>query len=163
LEGIYASTKKPGDPDISFTIEEEENGTGRYNVIGIEGRLGQVLRNLIANASSFSKPDDTIKLNMKRRSYQGKDYIWITVDDQGPGIPKENLETIFQRFYTERPDPDAFGKNSGLGLSISRQIIEAHEGKIWAENRQDPTSGDTLGARFVVLLPTKKQRESMYS
>ena len=79
-------------------------------------------------------------------------HLLITVEDDGPGIPEENLETIFQRFYTSRPKGTSFGNNSGLGLSISRQIVEAHHGKIWAENRTD---GDqVVGARFSIVLPS---------
>lgn len=162
MEGIYANTRKDDGPIISFHVTEPEIGTGRYNVIGIESRLGQVIRNLIANAQSFSQARSKIELNMKCKVHLGKEYIWITVDDEGPGIPVDNLETIFNRFYTERPDPEEFGKNSGLGLSISRQIVEAHEGNIWAENRVDDTTGAIIGARFVVIIPTKKQREGAH-
>ena len=75
-----------------------------------------------------------------------------TVDDDGPGVPPDNLETIFERFYTSRPKGAAFGHNSGLGLSIARQIVEAHGGRIWAENRED-ASGRVTGARFAVEFP----------
>ncbi len=76
----------------------------------------------------------------------------MTVEDEGPGIPPDNLETIFNRFYTERPAESDFGKNSGLGLSIARQIVEGVGGRIWAENRLGPVD-KTAGARFVVELP----------
>jgi two-component system sensor histidine kinase ChvG len=78
--------------------------------------------------------------------------VVVRVEDNGPGVPPENLETIFQRFYTARPKGAAFGANSGLGLSIARQIVEAHAGRIWAENRTGP-DGRVAGARFVVSLP----------
>jgi two-component system sensor histidine kinase ChvG len=78
--------------------------------------------------------------------------VTATVDDVGPGIPPDNLETIFERFYTSRPKGAAFGHNSGLGLSIARQIVEAHGGRIWAENRQD-AAGKVAGARFAVEFP----------
>ena len=78
--------------------------------------------------------------------------VVLTVEDDGPGVPEEALERIFERFYTERPEAEAFGKNSGLGLSISRQIIAAHGGRIWAENRTG-ADGKVIGARFVVTLP----------
>jgi two-component system, OmpR family, sensor histidine kinase ChvG len=74
------------------------------------------------------------------------------VEDNGPGIPEDNLEMIFKRFYTERPVEHGFGKNSGLGLAIARQIIASHGGRIWAENRFDGI-GNRKGARFVVELP----------
>jgi two-component system, OmpR family, sensor histidine kinase ChvG len=82
-----------------------------------------------------------------------KDGRWlrIYVDDAGPGVPEDNLETIFQRFYTERPKGKAFGTNSGLGLSIVRQIIDTHKGRVWAENI--PGEGKPAGARFIVELP----------
>jgi len=112
-------------------------------VMGRDERLGQVIRNLVDNAVSFSPKDGTVTILARADS----GYAVITVDDQGPGIPSDNLETIFQRFYTERPQEHDFGKNSGLGLSIARQITEGVGGRIWAENRPDG------GARFVVELP----------
>ena len=78
--------------------------------------------------------------------------LLVTVEDEGPGIPEEKLTAIFDRFYTERPLGEQFGTHSGLGLSISKQIVEAHRGMIWAENRKD-ASGATIGARFSVRLP----------
>ena len=93
-------------------------------MIGIEGRLGQILRNLIANALSFSPPGGTITLRAGR---DGAPCV-IEVEDQGPGIPENKLDAIFERFYSERPKDEKFGTHSGLGLSISRQIAEAHGG-----------------------------------
>jgi two-component system sensor histidine kinase ChvG len=87
---------------------------------------------------------------------EGELPIRIRIEDQGPGVPPENLETVFERFYTSRPKGAAFGSNSGLGLSIVRQIVEAHGGRAWAENM---TEGDRiLGARFVVALPANGRR-----
>jgi len=80
-------------------------------------------------------------------------WLRVYVEDAGPGVPEENLETIFQRFYTQRPKGAAFGNNSGLGLSIVRQIIESHKGKVWAENIPGDRPGQVLGARFIVELP----------
>ena len=118
-------------------------------VRGLESRIGQVLANLIENAVSFSAAGAKIKLTSGR----GEDgSAWVTVEDEGPGIPPDNLESIFQRFYTERPAEEAFGRHSGLGLSISKQIVEAHGGKIYAENIGDPEAPD--GARFVLRLPS---------
>lgn len=116
---------------------------------GYEVRLAQVLDNLIANARSFSPPDGTITVRLRYEPSRAPAAL-ITVEDEGPGIPGDNLERIFERFYTSRPGAE-FGKNSGLGLSISRQIVEAHGGRIWAENREAPATG----ARFIVRLPLK--------
>jgi len=122
-------------------------------VHGLEGRLGQVFRNLISNAVSFSPPGGTINV---RASREGR-YIRIAVEDQGPGIPPGKEQDIFGRFYSERPDSEKFGTHSGLGLSISQQIVEAHRGAIYAENITAPGdkfgSEKIMGARFVVRLP----------
>ena len=117
-------------------------------VRGLESRIGQVLANLIENAVSFSESGATIQLNAGR-SEDGS--AWVTVEDQGPGIPPDNVESIFERFYTERPAEEEFGRHSGLGLSISKQIVEAHGGTIYAENIGDTESPD--GAQFVLRLP----------
>ena len=117
-------------------------------VVGLEGPFGQVFRNLIDNARSFSPPGGEVRVSLKR----GVREVLAVVEDDGPGVPEENLETVFERFYTSRPKGAAFGSNSGLGLSIARQIIAAYRGRIWAENRKDQ-GGETLGARFLVSLP----------
>ncbi len=120
-----------------------------YVVIGNDGRLGQVFTNLVDNALSFSPAGSTITL---RARPVGK-RIEITVEDEGPGIPEDKLATIFERFYSDRPATDSSrGKNSGLGLSISKEIIASHRGDIFAENRIDPATGTVKGARFVVRL-----------
>jgi two-component system sensor histidine kinase ChvG len=116
-------------------------------VSGIEGRLAQVFRNLIENALSFSPAGGVIKLAL--RETQGR--VEAVIEDSGPGIPESSLETIFERFYSERPRGEKFGTHSGLGLSISKQIVEAHAGGIRAENRYD-RDGHVLGARFIVSL-----------
>lgn len=116
-------------------------------VMGHAGRLAQVFDNLIANALSFSPVEKQIRITLESRT----DRIKIIVDDDGPGIPENRLEKIFDRFYSERPSAEDFGLHSGLGLSIARQIVESHAGTITAENRKDST-GHILGARFVVQL-----------
>lgn len=117
-------------------------------VLGTEGRLGQVLRNLISNAVSFSPAGGEIVLAAQR---QGRSVI-VMVDDQGPGIPPDKLTAIFERFYSERPKGEKFGTHSGLGLSISKQIVEAHGGTLTAENLRDE-DGRVQGARFTLTLP----------
>jgi two-component system sensor histidine kinase ChvG len=119
-------------------------------VSGIEGRLGQVFRNLINNAISFSPPGGAIRLAASRE----KSWLVITISDQGPGLPEDRVEAIFDRFYSERPRGEKFGTHSGLGLSISRQIVEAHGGTIRAENRRDD-QGRIAGASFTVSLPAE--------
>ena len=116
-------------------------------VTGLEGRLGQVFRNIIVNAMSFSPPGGRLRLTARREG----DSVVTTIEDEGPGIPPDKATAIFERFYSSRPEGETFGTHSGLGLSISRQIVEAHRGRIWAENRLDGER--VLGARFVVQLP----------
>ena len=128
-------------------------------VNGQEGPLGQVFRNLIDNARSFTPPGGTVMVSLILIVRRDGRWLRALVEDQGPGIPRDNLETIFQRFYTERPKGAAFGRNSGLGLSIARQIVEAHRGRIWAENIADPGSGDIKGARLIVELPAAKEAQ----
>jgi two-component system sensor histidine kinase ChvG len=116
-------------------------------VLGRDERLGQVFRNLIDNAASFSPAHGTVTITAGRNDIVAR----ITVEDDGPGIPPDNLESIFERFYTERPTEN-FGRNSGLGLSIARQIIEGAGGRIYAENRSTDNS-QGAGARLIVELP----------
>ncbi|HSK38450.1 MAG TPA: stimulus-sensing domain-containing protein [Arenibaculum sp.] len=117
-------------------------------VPGLEGRLVQIFQNLIANALSFSPPGGTVRLTARIV----EDMVEVTITDEGPGIPENKLDAIFDRFYTERPAGEKFGTHSGLGLSISKQIVEAHGGRIWARNRHD-RSGAVAGAMFTVCLP----------
>jgi len=117
-------------------------------VRGLEGPLAQVFRNIIENAMSFSPKGGELRICARA---EGRKAV-VTIEDQGPGVPEENLEVIFRRFYTSRPLSHGFGKNSGLGLSISRQIVEVHDGKISASNVL-AEDGHVTGARFVVELP----------
>lgn len=157
LHQIYEATRREDEAHVTLNVVRDPQAPGTdFLVNGLEGRLGQVFRNLVSNAVSFSKPGGVIEITLFRRLYQGRDVVCIVVEDSGPGIPEENLESIFQRFYTERPEGDGFGKNSGLGLSISRQIVEMLDGKIWAENRRGATGDEVTGARFVVILPALK-------
>lgn len=132
----------------------EGGGPLSFVVPGNDSRLGQVINNLIDNARSFAPADSTVRVTYRR--LRGE--VEIVVDDDGPGIRPEAFDKIFERFYTDRPN-HGFGQNSGLGLSISKQIIEAHQGRLWAENRDAVTTseddeGHVLGARFIVRLPT---------
>jgi two-component system, OmpR family, sensor histidine kinase ChvG len=140
-DGIKVHLKFEGDPR-AFVIP------------GHDSRLGQVVDNLIDNARSFSPPGGSVRITCRRIKQQE---IEIMVDDDGPGVRDDALEKIFQRFYTDRPH-QGFGQNSGLGLSISKQIVEAHDGRLWVENRVAPVSPGggppaVLGARFILRLP----------
>ncbi len=116
-------------------------------VWAVEDRLVQVIRNLIGNAQSFSPPNGRIIARVRDAGAMAE----LSVEDEGPGIPDAKLEHIFDRFYSERPKDESFGQHSGLGLSISRQIVEALQGQISAENRRD-ANGKVAGARFIVRL-----------
>ncbi|MBT1159128.1 sensor histidine kinase [Aminobacter anthyllidis] len=142
--------KKP--VEIEFNPAKLPAGAKNYNVAGHDLRIGQVITNLIENARSFV-PDDHghIAISLAR---VGKFNV-ITVEDNGPGIRAENIDRIFERFYTDRPAGEAFGQNSGLGLSISRQIVEAHGGTLTAENITGTKPGDIKGARFIVAFPAE--------
>ena len=143
LAEIHQAIRREGDARIDLDAPAE----GLF-VQAVEDRLVQVLRNLIGNAQSFSPPNGRIGL----RAQDAGAMTEISVEDDGPGIPEARLEHIFDRFYSERPKGEHFGQHSGLGLSISRQIVEALKGRITAENRRDP-SGKIIGARFIVRLP----------
>jgi two-component system sensor histidine kinase ChvG len=126
----------------------------RYRVLGHDSRLAQVMTNLIDNARSFSEPGGEVRVALRRVAIVPDDElgetgerILITVEDDGPGIPPHALERIFERFYTDRPG-QGFGQNSGLGLSISRQIVEAHRGRIFAQNRPYPTGAPVYAPAF---------------
>ncbi len=142
--------RRDGDPHISLTMTGNRQEQG-FRVLGHDSRLGQVFSNLLDNARSFSPPDGSVRVKLRRVRHE----IEVTVEDDGPGIPPHALERIFERFYTDRPE-QGFGQNSGLGLSISRQIVEAHGGTIAAQNRLGAIENGEpkrLGARFVVRLP----------
>jgi len=132
-----------GGPRIVLDLQAEG-----LMVRGLDGPLAQVFRNVIENAVSFSPKGGEIRINAVTRDRRAV----ITIEDQGPGIPEDNLEAIFRRFYTARPMSHGFGKNSGLGLSITRQIVEVHNGRISASNLRGP-DGAILGARFTIELP----------
>jgi two-component system sensor histidine kinase ChvG len=119
-----------------------------YRVQGLPGRLGQALANLIDNALSFSPPQGMVAIHCRRVGGE----VVVAVEDEGPGLPQAELERVFERFYTRRPQGEAFGQHSGLGLSIVRQVADAHGGSVTASNRLGP-DGQVLGARFQLALP----------
>lgn len=150
LQTLVALSNEAGEGESHLLLSIEEAGDDGYFVLGHDIRITQVVSNLIDNARSFSPPGQDIRISVRR---DGTD-VEILIDDRGPGIKTENVERIFERFYTDRPETDEFGQNSGLGLSISRQIVEAHGGRIWAENiLTDGGEEEVIGARFGVRLP----------
>lgn len=151
LETVVAMTLEARVNDtrqVQLTSDRGRWSKDAFYFLGHDSRLGQVFTNLIDNALSFSPPAGQVRVYAQR----GPTGIVVTVDDDGPGIRAENMENIFERFYTDRPEGDDFGQNSGLGLAISRQIVEAHRGTITAENRRS-VDGRIEGARFTVTLP----------
>ena len=142
--------KKP--VELDYIIDQKPGSRTGFVVNGHDLRLGQIVTNLIENARSFVPEKEgriTVRLSRNR------DRCIIQVEDNGPGIQAENIDRIFERFYTDRPDGESFGQNSGLGLSISRQIAEAHNGTLRAENIRDSETGDMRGARFILTLPAE--------
>ncbi len=159
LVDLYDSSHSDKIPALHFTIANEggpaqgqdaKNTARDYSVLGLEGQLGQVFRNLIDNAISFSKQDGNIWIRLSKTPAM----VQVVIEDEGLGIPEDKLEDIFERFYSERPKGEEFGKHSGLGLSICKQIIEAHGGAIVAENRRR-----VRGARFIVQLRHRPDRQ----
>jgi two-component system sensor histidine kinase ChvG len=141
------------DSTRTVTLVRTPGIAAQFMINGDDGRLGQVVTNLVDNAVSFSPENGAVTMRVRREA----GHVVITVDDEGPGIPEDRLGIIFDRFYTDRPLTESTrGKNSGLGLSISREIVRVHGGEIWAENRVE-TGPDgkrrIAGARFVVRLP----------
>ena len=152
LTTVVSVANERHDDQVSIKLILEGAQPDALVVLGHDSRLGQVIDNLIDNARSFSAPVGSVRVFCRRL----KSWIEIAVEDDGPGVPPDSMERIFERFYTHRPH-QAFGQNSGLGLSICKQIIEAHDGRIWVENRQAaPVAGEptkVVGARFLVRLP----------
>ena len=153
IVSVYDTTSKPEEAPVRLIVATN----GPFRVLGQDGPLGQVFRNLIDNARSFSPAGSDVRLTLRREETDPDRPVRLLVEDDGPGIPPENLETVFERFYTSRPKGTAFGANSGLGLSIVRQIVEAHGGRVAASNRMGQ-AGAVLGARFEVALPSAGRR-----
>ena len=144
LADLYGANDAPEAPRVVLEMQQ----TDPLVVAGLEDRLVQVFRNIIANAISFSPPGGTITIRAWRLRQDGQTLVEIEIGDQGPGIPQAKLAAIFDRFYSERPSGEKFGTHSGLGLSISKQIIDAHRGQIFARNRDDGP-----GAVFTARIP----------
>ena len=145
LVEVHTTTGGDGRPKLTLDIPR-----GKPLVAAVvEDRIVQVFQNILSNAESFSPPNGRIAI----RARHADGFVRVTIDDDGPGIPADNLEDIFTRFYSERPAGEKFGTHSGLGLSISKQIVEALGGDIHAENRPKPGGVGVAGARFVVDLP----------
>ena len=125
-----------------------EKGEKQLLILGHESRIVQVIDNIVNNAITFAPVNSNINISVSADTTDVK----ITIDDEGPGIPENKLDAIFERFYSERPAAEKFGLHSGLGLSICKQIVEAHNGKIFAKNRTDYRN-DIRGARFIITLP----------
>jgi two-component system, OmpR family, sensor histidine kinase ChvG len=148
LVEVYGASGSEDAPQLALDLPESAIQRAALEVPGIESRLVQVFRNLIANAISFSPKRGTIRIRAERRGGE----VVVSIEDEGPGIPEGKLQAIFERFYSERPAGEKFGTHSGLGLSISQQIIAVHHGTIIAENRRTG-AGAPQGARFTVRLP----------
>ena len=144
---MLVANRAQGGAEVEFIRDE-----GAYPVRGIPGRLEQVLQNLIDNALSFTKNGKGVCVRVQEQK-QNRHWVRLTVDDFGDGIARGREEKIFERFYSARPEGEVFGNHSGLGLSICRQIIEGHGGKIRAENRLGEDGETVIGARFTVDLP----------
>ncbi len=150
LTDILGQSVAEGRGALKLHVEKLPAGVKGFFVAGHDLRIGQVITNLVQNAFSFVPEKGgrvDIRLAMEPR------FIVVRVEDNGPGIRAENIENIFERFYTDRPGPDQFGKNSGLGLSISRQIVEAHGGTLTAENIPGGRGSQPAGACFIMRLP----------
>ena len=152
LEALVKAANEVSNTDVKVTLAFEGGALRDFKVPGHDSRLGQVVSNLIDNARSFSPAGGAVRITCRRL----KNDVEIVVDDDGPGVPPDAFEKIFERFYTDRPH-QGFGQNSGLGLSITKQIVEAHGGTIRVANRAAPGGAGeeprVLGARFVVRLP----------
>lgn len=135
---------------VDFRVERKPGTKPSFIVNGHDLRISQIITNLIENARSFvPKEGGEIVVTLART----RSRCVVHVNDNGPGIQAENIDRIFERFYTDRPESEGFGQNSGLGLSISRQIAEAHGGTLRAENLIDEESGSIRGASFILSLP----------
>lgn len=154
LSALVTAANEVNRDDVKVTLNFQGGQPSQFQVPGHDSRIGQVVSNLIDNARSFSPAGGEVRVTCRKL----KNDVEIAIEDDGPGIRPDALDKIFERFYTDRPH-QGFGQNSGLGLSISQQIVEAHGGRIWVENRMAPGAAPAgeepriLGARFIVRLP----------
>jgi two-component system sensor histidine kinase ChvG len=148
---LERNTSHTGDKDTAMKdgviIKLDLPARNDVYVLGSEGRIIQVFQNILSNALSFSPIKSTIKISAEVKGRKVK----VTIQDQGPGIPEKQLKKVFDRFYSERPKHEEYGNHSGLGLAICKQIITAHNGLVYAENKED-RSGDVKGAEFTIIL-----------
>ncbi|WP_272915419.1 sensor histidine kinase [Aristophania vespae] len=162
LVEMHQATRKENDPVLILNMDSEN-----FWVYAVEDRLVQVIRNLVGNAVSFSPPNGKVTIGIKQGvTKKSSKYVQIIIEDEGPGIEEDKLELIFERFYSERPVKECFGQHSGLGLAISRQIIQTLDGDLYAENRVEFDSetgkNKVLGARFIICLPGNSQKTKKY-
>ena len=151
LASIYSSMELPRNVTVRFHRDDNRPAS----VQGVDERLGQVFRNLIDNAISFSPEGGTVRVAVAV-AIAGP-IVRAIIDDEGPGIPTNDLERVFDRFFTSRPTEHGFGKNSGLGLAIVRQIVASHGGRVWADNLRN-AADKKCGARFIVELPLTRSQ-----
>lgn len=154
---FYQQTGAESGPRVENSVSDLRESP--VFIRAFETPFAQVLRNLIDNALTFSPENGVVRLTAKTEVEQNKEFVVLSVEDEGPGIPPDSLETVFERFYTQRPKGAEFGNHSGLGLAICRQIISAHNGIIFAENKTD-MDGNVSGARFVVKIPRQSMKSS---
>ncbi|MEM9809984.1 MAG: HAMP domain-containing sensor histidine kinase [Pseudomonadota bacterium] len=148
----YRAVTDAGGPMVNFWDELDSDP----KIFASPAALGRVVRNLIDNAISFSPPSGAVTIALEKDGSARHPCVLLTVTDEGPGVPEDNLESIFNRFYTSRPQGATFGSNSGLGLAIARQIVESHGGRIWCENVQGPDDDMRTGACFSLQIPLHK-------
>jgi len=152
ITSSYKAVTEAGGPMVNFC----NNTNGDPKIFATPSALGRVIRNLIDNAISFSPKNGAVTVALEKDNGHRQGLLLLTVTDEGPGVPEDNLESIFNRFYTSRPDGATFGSNSGLGLAIARQIVKSHGGYIWCRNVRDADNPDASGACFTVEIPIQK-------
>ena len=141
---LQALRGAPKHPRVMKIFQESKNKS--LEVFGVETRLEQILANLLDNAVSFSPENGSIQVSCLEKEKK----VYLVVEDEGPGFNEKNIDRVFDRFYSNRPQK--FGEHSGLGLNIVKNIVELHGGSIIASNQLK----NKKGARIEVLLPIYK-------